>query len=164
MAPPPTNFRKDKHALDWCSFALDYQIKKVQKTKEEKMLQSNPVSDVQVIVHSTSEKLSLAYYRSGQMVAKQDLYIVFCLLEDAVKMVYTSSRSKLLVHTHHHIEAKWSADIYFTTSNFAWRLDIITGQPPFASYSAYSPTDRSMSSNLVPSSYRKTTRHFCKHK
>ena len=40
---------------------------------------------------------------------------------------------------------------YFTDSNVASRLEIMTGHSPFSSYSAYSPPDKSMSSNLVPS-------------
>ena len=43
--------------------------------------------------------------------------------------------------------------VYFVTSKVARRLDIITGHSPFSSYSANSPPDKSMSSNLVPSIY-----------
>lgn len=43
--------------------------------------------------------------------------------------------------------------IYFTTSKVARRLDIITGHSPFSSYSENSPSDKSMSLNLVPAIY-----------
>lgn len=45
--------------------------------------------------------------------------------------------------------------IYFTTSKVARRLDIITGHSPFSSYSENSPSDKSMSLNLVPVIYKK---------